>query len=360
VPSSFTLNKSIEKPAAGSYNSTWSTPVNADWDDIDNAFGGSTTISLTGVTPAQYALTLAQYQPPNIIFTGTVTGNFIWFLPAGVGGMWSIFNNTSGSFYVAFGSGPTGLAAYAVPQGERAFLVCDGANMQLASTPILPAAPSVKVGLTAVTGTADSYMTSDSAPALDQSIAPTWTGAHVFQSTVEFVQAVKIDNTVTMNGGSILDGTSATIKVQTQSTGDNSTLAASTAFVKALAYAPLASPAFSGVPTAPTAAPGTNTTQVATTAFVETLVLPGASLAANGYRKNPDGSIDQWGVSAASGTFATVTFPIAFPNACFSIVASPLAQTSTYFLSAPSASASSFTINIGASGTQFAWRAIGN
>jgi len=33
-------------------------------------------------------------------------------------------------------------------------------------------------------------------------------------------------------------------------------------------YAPLASPALTGVPTAPTAAPGTNTTQIATTAFV--------------------------------------------------------------------------------------------
>lgn len=34
--------------------------------------------------------------------------------------------------------------------------------------------------------------------------------------------------------------------------------------------APLASPAFTGTPTAPTAAPGTNTTQVATTGFVTT------------------------------------------------------------------------------------------
>lgn len=33
-------------------------------------------------------------------------------------------------------------------------------------------------------------------------------------------------------------------------------------------YAPLASPTFTGVPAAPTAAPGTNTTQLATTAFV--------------------------------------------------------------------------------------------
>lgn len=36
--------------------------------------------------------------------------------------------------------------------------------------------------------------------------------------------------------------------------------------------APLASPAFTGTPTAPTAAVGTNTTQIATTAFVKTAV----------------------------------------------------------------------------------------
>jgi hypothetical protein len=40
------------------------------------------------------------------------------------------------------------------------------------------------------------------------------------------------------------------------------------AYVSAGAYAPLASPAFTGVPTAPTAAVDTNTTQAATTAFV--------------------------------------------------------------------------------------------
>jgi hypothetical protein len=37
------------------------------------------------------------------------------------------------------------------------------------------------------------------------------------------------------------------------------------------AKAPLASPTFTGVPAAPTAAPGTNTTQLATTAFVAAL-----------------------------------------------------------------------------------------
>lgn len=58
----------------------------------------------------------------------------------------------------------------------------------------------------------------------------------------------------------------------TPAINDNSSKIATTAWVQEQGYAPLASPAFSGVPTAPTAAAGTNTTQVATTAFVETAI----------------------------------------------------------------------------------------
>lgn len=40
--------------------------------------------------------------------------------------------------------------------------------------------PSASVGLTAVNGSASTAMRSDAAPALDQSITPTWTGQHIF------------------------------------------------------------------------------------------------------------------------------------------------------------------------------------
>jgi len=59
-----------------------------------------------------------------------------------------------------------------------------------------------------------------------------------------------------------LDGVTSAIQTQI-----DSKLATATA---ASTYAPLASPALTGVPTAPTAAANTNTTQVATTAFVQT------------------------------------------------------------------------------------------
>lgn len=43
-----------------------------------------------------------------------------------------------------------------------------------------PADPTAFVGLTPVNGVALTYLRSDSAPALDQGIAPTWTGNHIF------------------------------------------------------------------------------------------------------------------------------------------------------------------------------------
>jgi len=61
-----------------------------------------------------------------------------------------------------------------------------------------------------------------------------------------------------------LDGVTSAIQTQI-----DSKLATSTA---SSTYAPLASPALTGTPTAPTASAGTNTTQIATTAFVKTAV----------------------------------------------------------------------------------------
>ena len=91
--------------------------------------------------------------------------------------------------------------------------------------------------------------------------------------TASFTQTVtgpvNFNNTVDFGG---------VVSVPTQSPGNNSTLVATTAFVTAAVtalgttaaatYAPLASPALTGIPTVPTATPGTNTTQAASTAFV--------------------------------------------------------------------------------------------
>lgn len=56
----------------------------------------------------------------------------------------------------------------------------------LALTSALPAGanPTASVGLSAVNGVATTFLRSDGAPALDQSIAPTWTGIHTFTNGV--------------------------------------------------------------------------------------------------------------------------------------------------------------------------------
>lgn len=53
----------------------------------------------------------------------------------------------------------------------------------LATTAQLPvgANPSASIGLSAVNGSAATFMRSDGAPALSQAISPTWTGVHTFQ-----------------------------------------------------------------------------------------------------------------------------------------------------------------------------------
>jgi hypothetical protein len=65
------------------------------------------------------------------------------------------------------------------------------------------------------------------------------------------------------------DFTGGSITVTTQTAGNNTTFAASTAFVAnaVTGLAPLASPTFTGLPLAPTATAGTNNTQIATTAY---------------------------------------------------------------------------------------------
>ena len=86
--------------------------------------------------------------------------------------------------------------------------------------------------------------------------------------------------------------------------------------------APLASPALTGTPTAPTAAVATDNTQIATTAFVKSVVASSGSftqsLTQNGWTKLPNGLIIQWSnYHQAKDTRVTKNFPIAFPSACF-------------------------------------------
>ena len=132
MTSTYTTNKSIEKPANGDYVNTWSIPVNNDWDIIDRSFGGTTLINAVAAS-GTIILTATQYQAPSIIISGTLSANVNYQFPAGIGGNWTIYNNTSGAFSITISSGGGGTSG-TIPQGYRAFLNCDGTNMSAAVT----------------------------------------------------------------------------------------------------------------------------------------------------------------------------------------------------------------------------------
>jgi len=136
MTSSYTTNKKIEKPANGDYNNTWSVPVNNDWDIIDRAFGGTTALNAVAVS-GTVALTTSQYQAPIVVISGALTGNINYQLPAGIGGYWFVFNNTTtpagGPFAVLFSSAGGG-STVTLAQGVTTAVICDGTNVGRADT----------------------------------------------------------------------------------------------------------------------------------------------------------------------------------------------------------------------------------
>ena len=76
--------------------------------------------------------------------------------------------------------------------------------------------PSSSIGLTTVNGSATTAMRSDGAPALDQSIAPTWTSAHLFKNTANSLTALQLQQA---NGTSVfnVDTTNGRVGIGTTS-----------------------------------------------------------------------------------------------------------------------------------------------
>jgi hypothetical protein len=108
----------------------------------------------------------------------------------------------------------------------------------------------------------------------------------------------------------------------TAGTGTNTTQVATTAFVNAeiasdtANLAPLNSPALTGVPTAPTATTGTNTTQLATTAYVV------ARVAQDAPTKTGTGASGTWDI-AITGNAATATTATNATNASNAVTQAP-------------------------------------
>lgn len=141
MASSFTTNKSIEKPAYNDYASNptgWSGPVNADWDIIDRGFGGVLQRSSTGGTTN---LNITETQNLVLVISGTLASNATFTLPLNtaltgiVAGQWIVRNSTSGAFTVTIAPVSGGGTSVLIPQGETVSIFSEGTNVAFADNP---------------------------------------------------------------------------------------------------------------------------------------------------------------------------------------------------------------------------------
>ena len=143
-------------------------------------------------------------------------------------------------------------------------------------------------------------------------------------SVIQNAQEVTYDNTASgltaVNVQDAIDELDTAVDTNTTNIGTNTTnIGTNTTNIgtntSAIALkAPIASPTFTGVPLAPTAAPGTNTTQLATTAFVQAAINSSttANTATGRYIILPDGLMIQWATISDNVSSGTWTFPLPF------------------------------------------------
>jgi len=128
MTSTFTKNKSIEKPANGSYTDVWDGPVNDDFDFIDAALGSVTSLNATG---GNATLSAGQYRSLFLSISGAISAPVTYTIPSNVGGMWIVYNSTTdssgGPHAITIQGGGSGTTV-AVPRLTRIVVVSDGAN----------------------------------------------------------------------------------------------------------------------------------------------------------------------------------------------------------------------------------------
>lgn len=124
-----TPNKGLTAPAEGSLD--WDAPLNENFDIIDEALGGLTTVNVTGVTATPVVMTASQYQKLILSFFGTLTANVTYQIPTGVGGQWIVRNTATGSFTVTFTNVLQNTSVVIPVSATGVMVYCDGTNLYL-------------------------------------------------------------------------------------------------------------------------------------------------------------------------------------------------------------------------------------
>jgi hypothetical protein len=208
------------------------------------------TTTLVGTDTTQ-TLTNKTLTSPTITGTGAIAGTFTGNLTGNVTG------NVSGSSGSTTGNAATATALATA----RNFQITGDVE---ASAQSFDGTGNVTLNTSIATGAIVNADVNSSAQIAYSklNLANSVTNADINASAAIDWTKIAPSSTVSATELGYLDGVTSAIQTQL-----DAKLATSTA---ASTYAPLASPALTGVPTAPTAAANTNTTQIATTAYVQT------------------------------------------------------------------------------------------
>lgn len=252
----------------------------------NNVLSTSPTLTTPNLgTPSAVTLTNATGLPVSTGISGLGTGVATFLATPTSANLASAVTNETGSGSLVFGSSPTitsaTLTTPAIGSAGATFAGSTSGTTTLkaaataSGTVTIPAVTGTVV-TTGDTGTVTSTMIADgtvvnadinsSAQIAYGKLALTNGIVNADINASAAIDWTKIAPSSTVSAAELgyLDGVTSAIQTQI-----DSKLATSTA---ASTYAPLASPALTGTPTAPTAVAGTNTTQVATTEFVGTAV----------------------------------------------------------------------------------------
>lgn len=262
------------------------------------SYGVANVVVPSGATTV--TLTTDQYRRNIIQIIGTLISNVSIVFP-NIVGEWLVVNSTSGAFTVtALVNGGSGVT---IPQGgfstpTGVYAVSNG-NLYPSISPLAAAIDQNPTPLTLVERTNNGSITAYSVNLSEP-----------LENSLTVVNAL-YDHGDGFIRRMVLSQFEANLLLQAMG-GQVTNGQVPFSVVSQWASALFASAALTGTPTAPTAGSGSSTTQIANTAFVNPGTVP------TQYRRNPDGTIDQWGVDNTGGS-AVINFPVPFPTAVTSI-----------------------------------------
>lgn len=130
--------------ARGSYVDTWDEPLYANWQTLEAAISGTTTLTLSSSNVVLTVPTYPAYvDPPTVstsaqnlrlLLTGAPSVNLTVYIPQTISGFWIVDDQTTGSTTITIKTTASGSVGIPSSRGNTLFIYCDGTDVKLADS----------------------------------------------------------------------------------------------------------------------------------------------------------------------------------------------------------------------------------